>query len=217
MPSSPLTRTPEGRRDRRSSGWKRNLLCSWTAGNSARKRFFGIPATLLRHHDGRIVPRDGPFLPPALGRRAVFRHGRGGGRHGADRTGPPGGCERAVRSLWEQIAFVRAATRPVGRPRSGQRLCPAWVQRALQFFPASLPARRASDACTAGAVAVLRFAGPGDAPGRQPAQHRRRRASPARTDGNHRRFHARPRFDQRRAAVPRRGRLPRPRAGPTMT
>ncbi len=69
--------------------------------------FFGHPAALLRHHDGRIVPRLGRSCHLPSGGALYFDTGVLEVATALIELDHPGGCERAVRSLWEQIAFVR--------------------------------------------------------------------------------------------------------------
>ncbi|MBE7212114.1 MAG: hypothetical protein INR65_13920, partial [Gluconacetobacter diazotrophicus] len=68
---------------------------------------FGTPAGLLRHHDGRIVPRVGRSCHLPTGGALYFDTGVVEVATALIELDAPGGCARAVRSLWEQIAFVR--------------------------------------------------------------------------------------------------------------
>ena len=69
--------------------------------------YFRHPAALLRHHDGRIVPRTGRSCHLPSGGALYFDTGVVEVATALIELEHPGGCERAVRSLWEQIAFVR--------------------------------------------------------------------------------------------------------------
>lgn len=69
--------------------------------------FFKHPGDLLRHHDGRIVPRVGRSCHLPSGGALYFDTGVVEVATALIELEHPGGCERAVRSLWEQIAFVR--------------------------------------------------------------------------------------------------------------
>ena len=69
--------------------------------------FFRHPAALLRYHDGRIVPRTGRSCHLPSGGALYFDTGVVEVATALIELEHPGGCERAVRSLWEQIAFVR--------------------------------------------------------------------------------------------------------------
>ncbi len=68
---------------------------------------FRHPANLLRHHEGRIVPRVGRSCHLPTGGALYFDTGVIEVATGLIELEPAGGCARAVRSLWEQIAFVR--------------------------------------------------------------------------------------------------------------
>ena len=69
--------------------------------------FFRRPENLLRHHDGRIVPRVGRSCHLPSGGALYFDTGVVEVATALIELEHSGGCERAVRSLWEQIAFVR--------------------------------------------------------------------------------------------------------------
>ena len=69
--------------------------------------FFKHPGDLLRHHEGRIVPRVGRSCHLPSGGALYFDTGVVEVATALIELEPAGGCERAVRSLWEQIAFVR--------------------------------------------------------------------------------------------------------------
>lgn len=68
---------------------------------------FRHPLNLLRHHDGRIVPRVGRSCHLPSGGALYFDTGVVEVATALIELDPSGGCARAVRSLWEQIAFVR--------------------------------------------------------------------------------------------------------------
>ncbi len=68
---------------------------------------FGTPGGLLRHHDGRIIPRAGRSCHLPTGGALYFDTGVIEVATALIELDAPGGCARAVRSLWEQIAFVR--------------------------------------------------------------------------------------------------------------
>ena len=68
---------------------------------------FGHPRNLLRHHEGRIVPRVGRSCHLPSGGALYFDTGVVEVATALIELDPSGGCVRAVRSLWEQIAFVR--------------------------------------------------------------------------------------------------------------
>lgn len=68
---------------------------------------FRHPANLLRHHDGRIIPRVGRSCHLPSGGALYFDTGVVEVATALIELEPSGGCARAVRSLWEQIAFVR--------------------------------------------------------------------------------------------------------------
>lgn len=68
---------------------------------------FGTPGGLLRHHEGRIVPRTGRSCHLPTGGALYFDTGVIEVATALIELDAPGGCARAVRSLWEQIAFVR--------------------------------------------------------------------------------------------------------------
>lgn len=70
--------------------------------------FFRSPRNLLRHHDGRFVPRSGRSVHLPSGGALYFDTGVIEVATGLIELEAAGGCARAVRSLWEQIAFVRA-------------------------------------------------------------------------------------------------------------
>lgn len=69
---------------------------------------FGHPAALLRHAEGRIVPRVGRSCHLPTGGALYFDTGVVEVATALIEMEAPHGCARAVRSLWEQIAFVRA-------------------------------------------------------------------------------------------------------------
>ncbi len=69
---------------------------------------FGHPAALLRHYEGRIVPRTGRSCHLPTGGALYFDTGVVEVATALIEMEAPHGCARAVRSLWEQIAFVRA-------------------------------------------------------------------------------------------------------------
>ena len=71
------------------------------------ERIFGTPANLLRHHEGWLIPRTGRSCHLPSGGALYFDTGVVEVATGLIELEAPGGCERAVRSLWEQIAFVR--------------------------------------------------------------------------------------------------------------
>ncbi len=68
---------------------------------------FGHPAELLRHYEGRIVPRVGRSCHLPTGGALYFDTGVVEVATALIEMEAPHGCARAVRSLWEQIAFVR--------------------------------------------------------------------------------------------------------------
>lgn len=70
--------------------------------------FFGSPRRLLRRHAGRYVPRTGRSVHLPTGGALYFDTGVLEVATGLIELEDAGGCARAVRSLWEQIAFVRA-------------------------------------------------------------------------------------------------------------
>ena len=69
---------------------------------------FGHPAALLQHHAGRIVPRVGRSCHLPSGGALYFDTGVVEVATALIELEAPHGCARAVRSLWEQIAFLRA-------------------------------------------------------------------------------------------------------------
>ena len=71
------------------------------------ERIFGTPANLLRHHDGPLIPRTGRSCHLPSGGALYFDTGVVEVATALIELEAPGGCERAVRSLWEQIHFVR--------------------------------------------------------------------------------------------------------------
>ena len=71
------------------------------------EKIFGRPLDLLRHHKGRIVPRAGRSCHLPSGGALYFDTGVIEVATALLEREVPGGCARAVRSLWEQIAFVR--------------------------------------------------------------------------------------------------------------
>ena len=68
---------------------------------------FRHPLHLLRHHEGKIVPRVGRSCHLPSGGALYFDTGVVEVATALIELDPAGGCARAVRSLWEQIAFVR--------------------------------------------------------------------------------------------------------------
>ena len=68
---------------------------------------FHHPLNLLRHHEGRIIPRVGRSCHLPSGGALYFDTGVVEVATALIELDPAGGCARAVRSLWEQIAFVR--------------------------------------------------------------------------------------------------------------
>ena len=68
---------------------------------------FGTPGNLLRHHEGRVIPRVGRSCHLPTGGALYFDTGVVEVATALIELDAPGGCARAVRSLWEQIAFVR--------------------------------------------------------------------------------------------------------------
>ena len=68
---------------------------------------FGHPAALLRHYEGRIVPRAGRSCHLPSGGALYFDTGVVEVATALIELEAPHGCARAVRSLWEQITFVR--------------------------------------------------------------------------------------------------------------
>ncbi len=69
---------------------------------------FGSPEGLLRHHAGRIIPRTGRSRHLPTGGALYFDTGVVEVATALIELDAPHGPARAVRSLWEQIAFVRA-------------------------------------------------------------------------------------------------------------
>ena len=69
---------------------------------------FGTPGGLLRHHTGRIIPRTGRSRHLPTGGALYFDTGVVEVATALIELDAPHGPARAVRSLWEQIAFVRA-------------------------------------------------------------------------------------------------------------
>ncbi len=69
---------------------------------------FGTPGGLLRYHEGRIIPRVGRSCHLPTGGALYFDTGVIEVATALIELDAPGGCARAVRSLWEQIAFVRS-------------------------------------------------------------------------------------------------------------
>lgn len=69
---------------------------------------FGSPGGLLRHHGGRIIPRTGRSRHLPTGGALYFDTGVVEVATALIELDAPHGPARAVRSLWEQIAFVRA-------------------------------------------------------------------------------------------------------------
>lgn len=69
---------------------------------------FHNPAQLLRHHGGRIIPREGRSCHLPSGGALYFDTGVVEVATALIELEIDHGCQRAVRSLWEQIAFVRA-------------------------------------------------------------------------------------------------------------
>ena len=82
---------------------------------------FGQPATLLKHHVGRIVPRAGRSCHLPSGGALYFDTGVVEVATALIELEAPHGCARAVRSLWEQIAFLRMEL-DGWETRRGQRL-----------------------------------------------------------------------------------------------
>ena len=68
---------------------------------------FRSPAALLRHHAGRIIPRTGRACHLPSGGALYFDTGVVEVATALIELEADHGCQRAVRSLWEQIAFVR--------------------------------------------------------------------------------------------------------------
>ena len=68
---------------------------------------FHNPAELLRHHGGRIIPRAGRSCHLPSGGALYFDTGVVEVATALIELEADHGCQRAVRSLWEQIAFVR--------------------------------------------------------------------------------------------------------------
>jgi hypothetical protein len=68
---------------------------------------FRSPSDLIRHHGGRIIPRAGRSCHLPSGGALYFDTGVVEVATALIELEAPGGCARAVRSLWEQIAFVR--------------------------------------------------------------------------------------------------------------
>lgn len=83
---------------------------------------FGHPAALLRHYEGRIVPRTGRSCHLPSGGALYFDTGVVEVATALIELEAPHGCARAVRSLWEQIAFVRSQL-DGWETRRGQSLC----------------------------------------------------------------------------------------------
>ena len=83
---------------------------------------FGDPAALLRHYEGRIVPRLGRSCHLPTGGALYFDTGVVEVATALIELEAPRGCARAVRSLWEQIAFVRSQL-DGWETRRGQSLC----------------------------------------------------------------------------------------------
>ncbi len=71
------------------------------------EKVFGHPAILLRHYAGRIIPRLGRSCHLPTGGALYFDTGVVEVATALIETEAPHGCARAVRSLWEQIEFVR--------------------------------------------------------------------------------------------------------------
>ena len=69
---------------------------------------FRRPANLLRHHGGPIIPRSGRSCHLPSGGALYFDTGVVEVATALIELEDHGGCARAVRSLWEQIAFVRS-------------------------------------------------------------------------------------------------------------
>ena len=84
--------------------------------------FFRHPGDLLRHHGGRIVPRVGRSCHLPSGGALYFDTGVVEVATALIELEHPGGCERAVRSLWEQVAFVRGQL-DEWEKRTGKSLC----------------------------------------------------------------------------------------------
>ena len=72
------------------------------------EEIFGTPGGLLRHHEGRIIPRAGRSRHLPTGGALYFDTGVVEVATALIELDAPHGCARAVRSLWEQIAFVRS-------------------------------------------------------------------------------------------------------------
>ena len=71
------------------------------------ENIFRRPANLLRHHGGPIIPRAGRSCHLPSGGALYFDTGVVEVATALIELDDHGGCARAVRSLWEQIAFVR--------------------------------------------------------------------------------------------------------------
>ncbi len=69
--------------------------------------FFRSPRNLLRHHDGRFIRRSGRSVHLPSGGALYFDTGVLEVATGLIELQDAVGCARAVRSLWEQIAFLR--------------------------------------------------------------------------------------------------------------
>ena len=85
------------------------------------EKFFRGPGDLLRHHEGKIVPRVGRSCHLPSGGALYFDTGVVEVATALIELEHAGGCERAVRSLWEQIAFVRGQL-DAWETRSGKSL-----------------------------------------------------------------------------------------------
>ncbi len=72
------------------------------------EKVFRTPAGLLRHYPGRIIPRAGRSCHLPTGGALYFDTGVVEVATALIELEADHGCQRAVRSLWEQIAFVRA-------------------------------------------------------------------------------------------------------------
>lgn len=83
---------------------------------------FRHPAALLQLYEGRIVPRMGRSCHLPTGGALYFDTGVVEVATALIEMEAPHGCARAVRSLWEQIAFVRAQL-DGWETRRGQTLC----------------------------------------------------------------------------------------------
>jgi hypothetical protein len=71
------------------------------------EKVFRSPSQLLHHHDGRIIPRTGKSCHLPSGGALYFDTGVVEVATALIELEEHGGCARAVRSLWEQIEFVR--------------------------------------------------------------------------------------------------------------